>query len=368
MSNPTARDRPAAGQIPLPDPIGQAPPPITDHQGRGRRGWRSWFGRPRPAARARRARHWFFATSGWLALVPVIVVLVLRWRSLDSPLTIAIAGITPFLAAPLVAADIGSVLSRSPTLRVAAAVTTAAFLFTTSPIDAVIGCRGETADDAITIYTANVLFDHGRPADVAASIVAQDADVVILQEVVWEFLAVLREDQRLSDYRYRSNDEPGAPYGTLVWSRWPFADVGIEPFQVSELVNATIAGPTGEFTVTGLHVLAPAQPSHIGQWQNQFAQLSRIDTGTPRVVAGDFNATSDHRQFRDLLAAGWTDVHDEKGCGFDATWPVDHGLPFPVMRLDHVLVTDDFEVLDVRFGDPAGSDHKPVVASIRLRD
>ena len=71
---------------------------------------------------------------------------------------------------------------------------------------------------------------------------------------------------------------------------------------------------------------------------------------------------------RDLLGQGWTDVHEPKGCGLDATWPTGHTtrLPIPVYRLDHVLVTDDFEVLDVRFGDPAGSDHIPVVAELQV--
>ena len=55
------------------------------------------------------------------------------------------------------------------------------------------------------------------------------------------------------------------------------------------------------------------------------------------------------------VGQGWTDVHDDKGCRADPTWPTD-GLPFPVMRLDHILVTDDLEVLSTEMGDPGGSD------------
>ena len=67
------------------------------------------------------------------------------------------------------------------------------------------------------------------------------------------------------------------------------------------------------------------------------------------------------------VGQGWTDVHDDKGCRADPTWPTD-GLPFPVMRLDHILVTDDFEVLSTEMGDPGGSDHYPVISRIRFAD
>ncbi|MGI9598890.1 MAG: endonuclease/exonuclease/phosphatase family protein [Acidimicrobiales bacterium] len=328
-------------------------------------GWNKPSGR-RLGSRRRRPLNWFWLLTGWLALLPVMVVLILRWQALDTPLSIAIAGLTPFLAVPLVIAVFSSWWSRSATLRVVAAVTAAGFLFTTSPVDAVIGCRGTTANDAITIYTANVLGGGGRPADVATSILAEDADVFTLQEVQWPFLQALRNDPRLAEYRYHSDDEPGDWSGTIVWSKWPFVDVELEPFEVASLIHTTVAGPTGEFTITGLHTLAPIRQEFVGSWHRQFEQLSRIDTSSPRMLAGDFNATSDHQQFRQLLSSGWTDVHDRKGCGLDTTWPVGSGLPVPLMRLDHVLVSDHFDVLDVHFADPAGSDHKPVVTSIRL--
>lgn len=330
-----------------------------------------------PAAAGRRVRgsgrgrrpNWLLVVVAVTSLAVVIGVLFLRWRAPGSSRLIAVVGLTPFFAAPLAVGVISAWFSRSTGVRVLGAVTATAFLVTTSPIDAVIGCRSETAPDALSIYTANVLFDGGRPADVATSILAQNPDVVVMQEVRADgFLGPLREDPRLDQYRHRSDEISGVDYGTIVWSRWPFVDLEIERFQVSEMVTTTIDGPTGQFTVTGLHTLAPVRAEHVETWVNQFDQLSRIDTSTPRVLAGDFNATMDHQPFRTLLKSGWTDVHEQKGCGLDATWPVGRDLPFPIMRLDHVLVTDDFEVLDVRFADPAGSDHLPVVASVRLTD
>ncbi|MGH1489664.1 MAG: endonuclease/exonuclease/phosphatase family protein [Acidimicrobiales bacterium] len=314
-----------------------------------------------------RQRNWAWIIIGAPALAFVVLVLLLRWRTLGSPLTIALVGLTPFLAVPLLFGAVSSWFSRSVTMRAAAGLIAAAFLFTTSPIDAVIGCGGRTADDSITIYTANVLFDVGRPADVATSILAADPDVILMQETSLSFMRELQADPRMAEYQYRSEQIRGASLRTVIWSRLPILSLEMEPFDVSDLVNVTVASPYGEFVVTGLHTLAPIRQSYVPSWQRQFDQLAAIDTSTPRLIAGDFNATSDHKPFRTLLQSGWTDVHDEAGCGFDATWPVNGGLPIAVMRLDHVLMTDHFEVLDVQFGEPAGSDHKPVIASIRLR-
>ncbi len=348
MNDPTTRQPDGTGPVPQP---AQTPPARPTIGGRSAHG---------PVAR-------FFLFFGWSSVLVVVVVLALRSQALGSPLLIAVVGLTPFFAAPLAVAAVSSWLSRSAILRVATAATAAAFLFTTSPIDAIVGCGAESADDAITVYTANVLFYNDRPGDVGAAIVAQGADVVVMQETEDWFMSRLREDDRLADYRFRSDDQPGAGPGTVIWSRWPFADFEVDRLLVSDIVSATIAGPSGSFTVTGLHTLAPVRPGRVPIWSGQLQQLGRIETPTPRIMAGDFNATTDHRQFRDLLQSGWTDVHEPKGCGLDNTWPAGGDSPIPLMRLDHILVSDDFEVLDVRIGEPAGSDHRPVIASIRLR-
>ncbi len=321
---------------------------------------------PPPARRRRRT-----VRVGWLlvsviSLLLVIGVLVLRSMYLQRPLTIGLVGVTPFFAVPLVIGLIGAWFSRSNLMRLGAAATAATFVITLGPVDAVVGCGGTTADDAITVYTANTLFDNPNADEFAAAVVAADADILVMQEVRWALRRSLEEDPRLDHLAYRSTDLARDGLTTIVWSRWAFTDFDLVPFEVSDAVRATVDSPYGPITVYGVHTFAPVFPENVGSWSRQLAQLAAIDQSTPHILAGDFNATSDHRQFRDLFDAGWTDVHQPKGCGLDATWPV-QGLPFPVMRLDHVLVSDHFEVLDVKLGYTEGSDHLPVIASVRLQ-
>lgn len=320
-----------------------------------------------PAAkRTNRGVRRFWVLAGWALILGVLAMIVLRWQNPDRSLVVALVGLTPFFAVPLVFGVLSAWLSRSNPLRAMAAVVTAAFIFTTSPVDAVIGCHGGTASDAITIYTANVLVGGGRPAEVASSVAAADADVILMQEVSWQFMTDLRAEPMMAGYSYWSFDTERIPHKELIVSRWPLENVELDRSRGGDLTTADVLSPNGRFQTGVVHVHAPINDTNAFYWNRQLRMLADREVSGPAIIGGDFNATSDHQPFRHLLGAGWTDVHDQKGCGPDHTWPVDGLLPVPVYRLDHILVSDDFEVLDVQFGDPGGSDHKPVISSIRL--
>jgi endonuclease/exonuclease/phosphatase (EEP) superfamily protein YafD len=117
-----------------------------------------------------------------------------------------------------------------------------------------------------------------------------------------------------------------------------------------------------------VHTRAPMRGG-ASTWEAQLAELGRLveaEVG-PRVVAGDLNATSGHRAFRDLLGVGLRDAHVERGRWWAGTWPRDRWWFPPVARLDHVLVSPELAVLDVREGTGRGSDHRPVVADLAFR-
>lgn len=83
--------------------------------------------------------------------------------------------------------------------------------------------------------------------------------------------------------------------------------------------------------------------------------------GMPLVMAGDFNATAAHPQFR-ALAAGLVEASPRFGPWAGATWPADMDLP-AFAGIDHVLVRG-LAVLDSeRFSVP-GTDHHGIVAHL----
>ena len=82
-----------------------------------------------------------------------------------------------------------------------------------------------------------------------------------------------------------------------------------------------------------------------------------------RILAGDFNATLDHAELRDLLDSGYRDAADSVGAGLHTTWPLGRRWP-PKVTIDHVLVDREWEIGDVRFVTLPGSDHRGMVAAL----
>ncbi len=101
-------------------------------------------------------------------------------------------------------------------------------------------------------------------------------------------------------------------------------------------------------------------------WSRGLGSLPNPGSGPMRVVAGDFNATLDQSEFRDLLDRGYRDAADARGDGLIPTWPAAGPQLPPPITIDHVLVDDRAGVEDYSVHDLPGSDHRAVFASLAL--
>jgi len=99
--------------------------------------------------------------------------------------------------------------------------------------------------------------------------------------------------------------------------------------------------------------------------------LGREDCVAPRILIGDFNATSRYAAYR-ALAKRLTDaqrVLQRTG----RRWRTVPTFPsrFPILRIDHVFVSDGVEVIDVQAHNTPlariASDHLPLVADLEIR-
>jgi endonuclease/exonuclease/phosphatase family metal-dependent hydrolase len=123
-------------------------------------------------------------------------------------------------------------------------------------------------------------------------------------------------------------------------------------------------------TITVVHPQAPLRGGQPG-WQLDLDRLLAALTSTigQQLVAGDFNASRDHRPFRRLLAAQFADCADaaqrRPWPGF--TWPANRWYP-PLMRLDHILVSRPGAIVrEARTVDVPGTDHRGMLAVIDLQ-
>jgi vancomycin resistance protein VanJ len=94
-----------------------------------------------------------------------------------------------------------------------------------------------------------------------------------------------------------------------------------------------------------------------------FEALSTLIAGLsdkPLVLMGDFNAPADSPYFGEIgrnLRDAWTVA----GSGFAESWPV----PLPVLRLDHIWLSQELEAISLRQDWSLLSDHKAQILDLR---
>jgi endonuclease/exonuclease/phosphatase (EEP) superfamily protein YafD len=222
----------------------------------------------------------------------------------------------------------------------------------------------------LRVFSLNCLRGAADPAAVVREVERHQVDVLALQELdpdLAQRMAGAGLDALLPFCHL--DPRPGSR-GTGLWARWPLTPLPPLPGMEAAAPRARIEPVTGRpVTLTAVHTLAPARHNS-RQWQRELAAIrsALMDSDGQQVVAGDFNASRDHRPFRDLLAAGFLDCADaarrRSWPGF--TWPANWRIP-TFIRLDHVLVSRAGAAVCVsRTIRVPGTDHRAVLAVIEL--
>jgi endonuclease/exonuclease/phosphatase (EEP) superfamily protein YafD len=221
----------------------------------------------------------------------------------------------------------------------------------------------------VRVMTANLNYGNAGAGRLGAQIRAQDPDIVVLEEVSSLSLERLSTSGALDEYTHREVRRQEGAFGSAVFSRLPLENP--EVFEVAGIpfLRVTIdAGAGRGFHLFAVHTISPTVPEFTRSWRAQLDALRERARAAdlPVVMAGDFNATPDHRPFRHLLDAGLRDTHDVAGATWAPTWNAESLLP-RTLRLDHVLASPAFAVTGYRVGGGFGSDHVPVTVDLALR-
>jgi endonuclease/exonuclease/phosphatase (EEP) superfamily protein YafD len=220
----------------------------------------------------------------------------------------------------------------------------------------------------LRVLTANLLV--GRAvAEVVADLVARThADVLFVQELTGEAAAGL-ERAGLGDLLPHWVTQP-VPRGTRsgIYARYPLRD---GPLAAGSAARCTArldlpSGPSVQLAC--IHAAPPKPPWSPGaaaRWRSQLSALP-APGDSPAILAGDFNATLDHAQFRRLLRRGYLDAASQAGHGLSATWGPQPGRRVALLAIDHVLIDPGCAVLTTSAHWLAGSDHRALYAELRL--
>ncbi len=327
-----------------------------------------------PLASERSARNTAWVGAQWLLALGLAWLAASRWRGpTDNFLVIGLVGVAPFLL--LLAWPLAVVAARHRQRLLFALSTVLAVLQVVWLLDD-LNLRSPDPAEAsevvtIRLATANLWVENSDPVGSVEAIVATDPDVIFLQEVLPFVEDQLFALPSLAAYEWRESTgsvgEGQGRGGRVVLSRWPLSDLRVEPFtDFSLMVSAVLELEGVTVDVHNVHAAAPNRPVAVQVWREQFDLIDEWHAvrERPLLVAGDFNATVHHQPFRALINGGLVDAHQAAGRGLGLSWTL-RGVP--LMRLDHVLVSNELEVLEVQTLPGNGSDHRPVVVTVRLR-
>jgi endonuclease/exonuclease/phosphatase (EEP) superfamily protein YafD len=225
------------------------------------------------------------------------------------------------------------------------------------------------AGPVLRVLTANLLAGRAAPGAVVELVRRQDADVLFVQELTDDAAARLQRAGLGELLPYRV-PEP-APSGTQdsIYARYPLRGEPPAAPAGAGRCAARLDLPSGPFVqLTCIHAVPPRPawgPGAAARWRSELAALP-APGDSPCVLAGDFNATLDHAQFRRLLRRGYADAASGAGHGLSLTWGPRPGQRPALLAIDHVLIDRRCAVLTTSAHSLPGSDHRALYAELRI--
>jgi len=220
----------------------------------------------------------------------------------------------------------------------------------------------------LRVLTANLLRDNPDIENLGRDLLRSDADVIALQELTPDHVVELNRCGLIGAYPHHVIDPSVSFHGSALLSRLPIAGGTVIDVDGYPMTEADIITGGGPIRVVSVHVVNPAATGQLRTWSRQLASLARYAERcpVPLILAGDFNATLDHRSLRDLLETGLRDAFQVAGQGFGLTWPRWRRPMVALMRLDHVLVSRRVAVGHTRTEISRGSDHKRLTVDLAV--
>ena len=218
----------------------------------------------------------------------------------------------------------------------------------------------------VKVILANVLASNDDPAPLLSLLEAEQPDLVFLLEISPRWVSAM---PMLGESFTHSVVEPrDGNFGIAMYSMVPVSAAAIvdsSPLGFPTIV-ATLEVGGQSLQVVGTHPMFPIGGQNYDARNTQLDAVARLlqKSGGPRLLVGDLNATVWDRQYGSLENRTWL-RNVRKGFGLLPTWPT--FMPPAMIPIDHMLVSDEIGVKDVRTGPPIGSDHLPLIATITLR-
>lgn len=238
------------------------------------------------------------------------------------------------------------------------------------------------AGDAPTlnVISFNVWGDNQKLTDVEDWLREMQADVVAIIELPQAWANGFPTLREIYPEQFVLSELSGVSWDSAILSRYPM--VSAEEFYLGDIPQARVVVDMNgqEVAFYGIHLYVPSgriphAPLSVYNDAPRNTQIrdlmKRVEGETlPYMVAGDFNM-SDQSLVYNELAAVMHDSFREAGTGLGTSWFHAHrfGLPSlipPLVRIDYIWHSTDFQAVSAALGPYLGSDHLPVYATLAL--
>jgi endonuclease/exonuclease/phosphatase (EEP) superfamily protein YafD len=314
-----------------------------------------------PAALGAR-RHWLI----WVAVAPVLAWALFRLLGIDSGYPLApLMAFTPYAGVGALLVTVLASGLRNWAAAAAAAAATASFAFTV--LSRAVGDGTVDADgrETLTVLAANVHHGTADPDALVSLVDRYRPDLHSVEELTPSFdreLAAAGLRARLPNAVLEAHRSSS---GAGLYSRLRMRKLPSPGRFLFRMPRAELTLPDGRLLrVVGVHPFPPER-RRTDEWEEALANLPSAGKGAPWLLAGDFNATLDQSQLRDVLGRGYRDAGEVAGQGLTPNFPA-QGHLIPPVTIDHVLADSRLGIVSYSVEDIPGSDHRAVRAEVVL--
>jgi endonuclease/exonuclease/phosphatase (EEP) superfamily protein YafD len=271
--------------------------------------------------------------------------------------------VTPIGAGLAALTALLSLLRRNRPAALCAALVCAAMV--TCLVPRAIPAGGPVTGTPLRVLSVN-LFGRADAKTVVDLVRRHDVELFSALELTPDEVRRLDEAGLRELLPYRVLQDDYGPLGSGLFAKYPVTPLtGLFTPIGHHMPAATLSLPTGgKVEVVAIHPNPPLGPM-VDEWNAALRALPSPSPSVIRVLAGDFNASLDHRAMRDLLGRGYVDAADQVGKGLVPTWPSGRVMP-PIIAIDHVLADRRVGVAATEILRVPGTDHRGVFADLRL--
>lgn len=299
---------------------------------------------------------------GYALLVLLTGLIVVRWAGLDrvTPLIQAMV-VVPYLTGLVLIAMLVLFGTGRRGLALWAAVILVAYFAALLPRWAV---SPDTPPKGFTlrVMTANL---HSGQADAKALvrlIGRRHPDLLAVQELTPGEATALA-DAGIGRYLPSQVLRTGPKTtGSALYSESALTHGGaLSPDSTYQMARGQLTVGERRLDVVSVHTCPPLLGRSASHWARDMRLLPSTGRPGTQLLVGDFNATDDQHEFRQLTHGGYLDATGSVGSGLAPTW---HRWPVPPVQLDHVLLDKAMTATKARTDHLPGADHK--VLTVRL--